>query len=45
MSFYEFHCKRCRGFVGEPNKAYGYAGQWCHCLEPMRNAEVTSDKQ
>ena len=36
MNYYEFHCARCHGFVGEPMKAYGYAGQWCHCAEPLR---------
>ena len=36
MNYYEFHCERCGGFVGEPMKPYGYAGQWCHCAEPVR---------
>lgn len=24
-------CQQCGGFIGEPGKAYGYAGKWCHC--------------
>jgi len=32
----EYNCQRCGGFVGEPMKPYGYAGQWCHCAEPKR---------
>ncbi len=24
-------CANCGGFIGEPGKAYGYAGKWCHC--------------
>jgi hypothetical protein len=27
-------CKRCGGAIGEPGKAYGYAGDWCPCAEP-----------
>lgn len=29
-------CTKCGGFVGEPMKAYGYAGKWCHCVEPSK---------
>lgn len=36
MSYYEFNCARCGGFVGEPMKPYGYVGPWCHCAEPER---------
>lgn len=24
-------CERCGGAIGEPGKAYGYAGKWCRC--------------
>lgn len=24
-------CKTCGGLIGEPNKAYGWAGKWCRC--------------
>ncbi len=24
-------CKHCGGLIAEPNKAYGFAGKWCHC--------------
>lgn len=24
-------CTKCGGFIGEPGKAYGYAGKWCDC--------------
>lgn len=24
-------CSKCGGLIGEPNKAYGWAGKWCHC--------------
>lgn len=56
MNYYEYNCARCGGFVGEPMKAYGYAGQWCHCAEPKRpegnlvsvktsTSETTDDEQ
>lgn len=28
-------CLNCSGAVGEPGKAYGFAGKWCHCLSPV----------
>lgn len=28
----EQNCIKCGVFIGEPNKAYGYAGKWCHCI-------------
>ena len=31
----EYNCGKCGGFVGQPGKAYGYAGQWCHCEKPV----------
>jgi len=24
-------CLNCGGAIGEPGKAYGYAGKWCYC--------------
>lgn len=27
-------CEKCGGAVGEPGKAYGYAGKWCYCERP-----------
>ena len=30
----ETSCTKCGGFIGEPGKAYGYAGKWCHCPVP-----------
>lgn len=32
----EVFCKNCGGFIGEPMKVYGYAGKWCHCLNPQQ---------
>jgi hypothetical protein len=30
-------CLNCGGAIGEPGKAYGYAGKWCHCpVHPSR---------
>jgi hypothetical protein len=31
----EYTCAKCGGFVGEQGKTYSYAGQWCHCTNPM----------
>lgn len=31
MSTGTTHCSVCGGLIAEPNKAYGYAGKWCHC--------------
>lgn len=35
-------CLKCGGAVGEPGKAYTYAGEWCHCPNPElpRSGEV-----
>lgn len=33
---YDYNCGRCGGLVPEPMKAYGYAGSFCHCAEPLR---------
>lgn len=30
-------CAACGGLIGEPGKAYGYVGRWCHCTEPIPN--------
>lgn len=30
-------CAACGGLIGEPGKAYGYAGRWCHCPHPIPN--------
>lgn len=30
----EGSCCNCGGFIGEPGKAYGYAGKWCYCATP-----------
>ena len=30
-------CAACGGLIGEPGKAYGYAGRWCHCTKPLPN--------
>lgn len=30
-------CAACGGAIGEPGKAYGYAGKWCHCVRPIPN--------
>ena len=27
-------CRNCGGAIGEPDKAYGYAGRWCVCQHP-----------
>lgn len=27
-------CQTCGGLIAEPNKAYGYAGKFCHCTWP-----------
>lgn len=27
-------CRNCGGAIGEPGKAYGYAGRWCVCQHP-----------
>lgn len=29
-------CRTCGGLVADPQKAYGYAGRFCHCPEPAR---------
>lgn len=29
-------CQTCGGLIAEPNKAYGYAGKFCHCRWPDR---------
>lgn len=31
-----YSCQKCGGAVGEPGKAYGYAGKWCYCPEPTQ---------
>lgn len=42
-------CEHCGGLIAEPNKAYGWAGKWCHCApttnmgetyHPSRQAEI-----
>lgn len=30
-------CAACGGAIGEPGKAYSYAGRWCHCTQPIPN--------
>lgn len=30
-------CAACGGLIGEPGKAYGYVGRWCHCPHPIPN--------
>lgn len=30
-------CAACGGLIGEPGKAYGYVGRWCHCTKPLPN--------
>ena len=30
-------CAACGGLIGEPGRAYGYAGRWCHCTKPLPN--------
>lgn len=42
---YDYHCGRCGGLVPEPMKAYGYAGKWCHCKEPLPPTEETSTRK
>lgn len=34
----ESMCQKCGGLIGEPGKAYGWAGKWCLCAqqEPPR---------
>lgn len=33
-------CHHCGGLIGEPNKAYGWAGKWCHCGQTQRLGET-----
>lgn len=37
-------CDKCGGFIGEPGKAYGYAGRWCQChiTEELKVAQPRS---
>lgn len=37
----ESMCRKCGGLIGEPGKAYGWAGKWCHCAieEPPAKIE------
>ena len=32
------NCLKCGNAVGEPGKVYGYAGEWCHCVDPSLDA-------
>ena len=33
-------CRACKGLIAEPGKVYGYAGDFCHCVEPKRPSLV-----
>lgn len=30
-------CAGCGKAIGEPGKAHGYVGKWCHCVRPIPN--------
>lgn len=38
----EHICDKCGGFVGEPNKAYGYVGKWCYCEKQVNPIPYTT---
>jgi hypothetical protein len=42
-------CTICGGLIAEPNKAYGFAGKFCHCgwaakPEPYKDIESTPEE-
>ncbi len=37
-------CMTCGGFIVEANKAYGYAGKFCHCATPRSPLADIIDK-
>jgi hypothetical protein len=40
MRQYNTACQHCGGLIAEPNKAYGFAGAFCHCEQRRSDMEA-----